>query len=146
MSFLTDLFAGGSKPTYALALLGPMHALRLNGDRTTWAGTWQREHEAVSVYLMGDEQGPATHATVCLKKVMKQPTYLDQARAAVIDTLRNAEADYDAGRFGTELVLASISIGVAGSMEVGYEQREEPFAQFNVQFVDGMVDGVSVDT
>jgi hypothetical protein len=146
MSLLTDLFAGNPKPSYAHALLGAMHALRLNGERTTWAGIWQREQEAVSVYLMGDEQGPSTHALVCLKKVMTQPSYLEQAQEAVIDTLRNADAEYDAGQFGTDVVLSSISIGVAGTMEVGYEQRDEPYAHFNAHFVQGKVDGVSVDT
>jgi hypothetical protein len=31
-------------------------------------------------------------------------------------------------------------------MEVGYEQRDEPYAHFNAHFVQGKVDGVSVDT
>ena len=146
MSFITDLFAGAPKPTYAHALLGPMHALRLNGDRTTWAGIWQREHEAVSVYLMGDEQGPTIEALGCLKKVMTQPTYLDQAREAVIDTVRNADAEYDADRFGADLALASISIGVVGTMQVSYEQRDEPYSHFNADFVGGKLEGVSIDT
>lgn len=146
MSFFKDLFASKPKPTYEHPILGTLQALSLNGENTTWSTTWEVLSEPVALSLNGTEQAPSSGSIRSLESIVATQTILETAKAAVLDTLRNADEAYPTEHFDCDMRLVAISIYGPGSFEISYEQRNDPFYHFNAQFMNGEVDCVSVDS
>lgn len=146
MNLLKNLFSTKPKPTYEHPLLGTIQALGLKGVNTTWSTTWEVGSESVELLLRGTEQTPSAGSLAALEKIVSTPVLLDEAKAAVLDTLRNADEAYPTEQFKHDMRLAAISVEGADVFEISYEQRSEPFYHFNVLFRNGRSDGVSIDS
>lgn len=146
MNFLKNLFSPQPKPTYEHPMLGTMQAVRLNGDSTLWMTTWEVTSESVELFLKGTEQSPSPVSIAALEKVIDTSTILDEARSAVLDTLRNADDAYPADQFDRDMRLAAIHVYEDDSFEISYEQRNEPYYHFNALFRNGRSQGVSIDS
>jgi hypothetical protein len=146
MNFLKKLFSPQPKPTYEHHMLGTLQALRLNGESTVWMTNWEVLSEPVELFLKGTEQFPSLDSITALEKLIDTSTILDEARSAVLDTLRNADDAYPADQFDRDMRLAAIHVDGDDSFEISYEQRNEPYYHFNALFRNGRSQGVSIDS
>lgn len=146
MGLLRNLFGGKPRKTVQDDRFGEMVLFRPQGNASVWAGKWDLGEDNLEFFLAGDEQAPAEDALQLLEKLVAEPDLLDQAKAAVIETLRNADEGYAPERFETDMALSAMSIKTAGMFEITFVQRHDPYYHFNVDFEEGRIAGVSIDS
>ncbi len=146
MGLLNNLFGGKPRKTVQDERFGEMILFRPQGTASIWAGKWELSDDNLEFFISGDEQEPAEDALQVLEKLVAEPELLGQAKAAVIETLRNADEGYAQERFESDMALAAISVKAAGIFEISYVQRHDPYYHFNVAFEESGVVGVSIDS
>ena len=143
MGFLTSLFGSSKKESFQDSDLGNFTELNRRGDIITWKGQIRILNETVSLFMSGNSDQLNASEKAALSDIFKNETTIESEIDGALRT-QYEEADKKYSKWQEHFNCIALST-MNNEISITFEEKESLY-QFNVFFLNGKADGVSIDS